>query len=130
MPANSTRPCPRQSRSSARKPDQRVRSTAKTKKPCGHACRRSRALPPLKQRQRQPCKAKLTEGHSTKFSKLRSDGRQRKREKYAILPASDLPPNFLERPRISPVHRRRAGGRPRQITVDKDQRCDRNQRSI
>src|SRR5205814_10155279 len=46
-----------------------------------------------KQRQRQPCKAKLTEGHSTKFSKLRSHGRRRKREKYAILPDRDGPPH-------------------------------------
>src|SRR5439155_23609262 len=77
-----------------------------------------------------PCKAELTQSQSAEFNELRSHGRRREGKKNAILPAGDVPPNFLERPRIPPVHRRRARGCPRQITVNKDQRADRNQRSI
>src|SRR3954449_1152997 len=89
-------------------------------KPKGRAVALTRAREPRprqKQRQRQPCKAKFAQGHLTKLNELRSHSRRRKREEDPILPASDMPPNFLKRPRIAPVHRRRSRGCPRQITI-------------
>src|SRR5262249_22282808 len=65
-----------------------------------------------------------------KLDKLLADPLRCNQEKHLVLSAPHVPPNFLERARLTPVEKGRTGCRQRQIAINSDQSPDRNQRSV